>query len=139
MRPRDAGEMLAQLLEAERLMGITPTDRRGADTQAVTPLPVAEPATALLFDEAVTGHTSVIEGSPAELEQSDDDDAVAAAEAGRKRGVRHNAGNIGGSRDFVRLPGHHTERRKMAVRLTVGRSDRKARGHGGLERMLSPM
>ncbi|WP_341867824.1 protein kinase domain-containing protein [Rathayibacter festucae] len=37
MRPRDAGVMLAQLLEAERLMGITPTDRRGADTQAVTP------------------------------------------------------------------------------------------------------
>ena len=77
MRPRDAGVMLAQLLEAERLMGITPTDRRGADTQAVTPLPAPEPATALLFDEAVTGHTSVIEGPPAELEQREDDDAVA--------------------------------------------------------------
>lgn len=96
MRPRDAGVMLAQLLEAERLMGITPSDRRG-DTQAVTPLPApvpdAEPMTAL-FDPAVSDRTSAFEAAPAPgavVMVGDSDDAVArlAAKrrARRRRGV----------------------------------------------------
>ncbi|AND16255.1 Stk1 family PASTA domain-containing Ser/Thr kinase [Rathayibacter tritici] len=91
MRPRDAGVMLAQLLEAERLMGITPSDRRG-DTQAVAPLPVPEPATAL-FAPAEPGRTSVIERSPATgavLVMDEDDDTVARLAA--KRRVRRRRG-----------------------------------------------
>ncbi|MWV49673.1 Stk1 family PASTA domain-containing Ser/Thr kinase [Rathayibacter sp. VKM Ac-2803] len=89
MRPRDAGVMLSQLLEAERLMGITPTDRRG-DTQAVTPLPppATAPATAALFDPATPGQTTVLEGPPAE--EDADDEAVARLAA--KRRVRRRRG-----------------------------------------------
>ncbi|KQQ01484.1 MULTISPECIES: Stk1 family PASTA domain-containing Ser/Thr kinase [unclassified Rathayibacter] len=83
MRPRDAGVMLSQLLEAERLMGITPTDRRG-DTQAVTPLPSppdSAPATAALFDAATPGQTTVL-AEP--VEEAVDDDAVARLAARRR-------------------------------------------------------
>ncbi|QHC70128.1 Stk1 family PASTA domain-containing Ser/Thr kinase [Rathayibacter sp. VKM Ac-2801] len=95
MRPRDAGVMLAQLLEAERLMGITPTDRRG-DTQAVTPLPApaAEPAPATaVFDPAEPGQTSVFDPAPAAgavLVVDEDDDTVARL-ASRRR-VRRRRG-----------------------------------------------
>ncbi|PPG68564.1 Stk1 family PASTA domain-containing Ser/Thr kinase [Rathayibacter rathayi] len=93
MRPRDAGVMLAQLLEAERLMGITPSDRRG-DTQTVTPLPAPfpEPATTL-FAPAEPGRTSVVEPSPAPgavLVVDEDDDTVARLAA--KRGIRRRRG-----------------------------------------------
>lgn len=93
MRPRDAGVMLAQLLEAERLMGITPSDRRG-DTQAVTPLPGpvsdAEPMTDL-FDPAVPDQTSAFEAPGAVAVVDDGDDTVARLaekrRARRRRGV----------------------------------------------------
>ncbi|SMH40088.1 serine/threonine protein kinase [Rathayibacter oskolensis] len=90
MRPRDAGVMLSQLLEAERLMGITPTDRRG-DTQAIAPLPDSAPATAALFDPATPGQTTVLEGADTG-EAVVDDDAVALLKARRR--VRRRRGVI---------------------------------------------
>lgn len=93
MRPRDAGVMLAQLLEAERLMGITPGDRRG-DTQAIAPLPGSEPATAI-FDEPTAGYTSVLEtpeGGSLLAEAAEDGDAVARLAA--KRRVRRRRGAL---------------------------------------------
>ncbi|WP_230670388.1 Stk1 family PASTA domain-containing Ser/Thr kinase [Rathayibacter sp. Leaf248] len=94
MRPRDAGVMLAQLLEAERLMGITPTDRRVADTQAVTPLPEAAPppATTALFDAAIQGQTTVLDGPGSEAEVVEDDDETAVARLAAKRRVRRRRG-----------------------------------------------
>ncbi|MCM6763207.1 Stk1 family PASTA domain-containing Ser/Thr kinase [Rathayibacter sp. ZW T2_19] len=93
MRPRDAGVMLAQLLEAERLMGITPTDRRVADTQAVTPLPETAPATAALFDPATPGQTAVFDGA-ADEEELDGDDETAVARLASKRRVRRRRGLV---------------------------------------------
>lgn len=92
MRPRDAGVMLSQLLEAERLMGITPTDRRG-DTQAVTHLPAPEPATAALFDAATPGQTTVLEESAPDVVEPVDDETTAARLAARRR-VRRRRGVV---------------------------------------------
>lgn len=92
MRPRDAGVMLSQLLEAERLMGITPTDRRG-DTQAVTPLPAPEPATAALFDAATPGQTTVLE-EPASEEVAPVDDESTVARLAARRKVRRRRGVV---------------------------------------------
>lgn len=55
MRPRDAGVMLAQLLEAERLMGATSNDRRG-ETQATSVV--------ASYDAATPGETAVFDGEP---------------------------------------------------------------------------
>lgn len=49
MRPRDAGVMLAQLLEAERLMGVTAASDRRGETQATALAPSFDPTETTAF------------------------------------------------------------------------------------------
>ncbi|NQX10661.1 Stk1 family PASTA domain-containing Ser/Thr kinase [Microbacteriaceae bacterium VKM Ac-2855] len=87
MRPRDAGVMLAQLLEAERLMGVTPTDRRG-ETQATVVAPALE-----IGDTTVFHGDALLAASPAasettavgRLEPSDPVEALTATTTKRRR------------------------------------------------------
>ncbi|PPH23585.1 Stk1 family PASTA domain-containing Ser/Thr kinase [Rathayibacter toxicus] len=85
MRPRDAGVMLAQLLEAERSMGITPSGRHD-DTQAVTPLPSAESTILLPYEDVLSGPASgFTEPGGDELVPVEDDAVARLAAQGRVR------------------------------------------------------